>query len=58
MGRKSTLTQEQKKAWQKLLSNALIKERYNLSLTEQEITAIQWHERYAKLMEEKLKILT
>lgn len=58
MGRKSTLTQEQKKAWQKLLSNALIKERYNLSLTEQEITAIQWHERYVKLMEEKLKILT
>ena len=58
MGRKSTLTQEQKKAWQKLLSNALIKERYNLSLAEQEIAAIQWHERYVKLMEEKLKILT
>ena len=58
MGRKSTLTQEQKKAWQKLLSNALIKERNHFNLTSQEIAAIQWHKRYVQLMEEKLKILT
>ena len=58
MGRKSTLTEEQKKAWQKLLSNALIKERYKLNLTGQEIAAIQWHDRYVKLMEEKLEIIT
>lgn len=54
---KSALTVEQRVEWQKLLSNALIKEKNGFSLSETDLKLLDWHTKYVDLMKEKLKIL-
>lgn len=54
---KSALTKEQRVKWQKLLSNALVKEKNNFNLSELDLKLLDWHRKYVDLMKSKLNFV-
>lgn len=55
--KRTNLNKEQQTRWQRMLSNALIKQRKKFSLSYLDKVVLAWHERYTALMNQKADIL-